>query len=162
MQNRPRDQGYLSPYGSTKSNRKLKKNGPRDIAAIEGPDKTLRSKRVSETVCTSAPGKNNVVDNDKQQYLSVKSLDVASVHVDKTVEKEAPSRFSSCTAKTSPSTDNNSNGNLTENAWDVYLQAKIWQQSALEASGEPSTQSRMRACSDTTLSGCLAEISPTC
>jgi len=142
-------------------NRKLKKSGPRDIAAVEGHDKILRSKRVSETVCTSAPGKNNVVDNDKQ-YLSVKSLDVASVHVDRTIEKDAPSRFSSCTAKTAPSTDNNSNGNLNENAWDVYLQAKIWQQSALEGSGEPSSQSRMRACSDTTLSGCLAELSPTC
>ena len=140
------------------SNRKVNKNGQRTNAVKDVAEKSLRVKVGAESACMSAPGKNNTV-HPEMQYLTFKSSDAASTHDGwaAAMEKDAPSRFSSCTAKTSPSTDNNSNGNVTENVWDVDLQAKICQQSALETSGEPNTPSRMRACSDTTPSGSFAE-----
>ena len=77
----------------------------------------------------SAPGKQSKAD--PEMYLG------SNLHCDSSsangrftpVEKEGDgtSRFSSCTAKTSPSTDNNSNGYPAgpQDYWDASLQAKI-------------------------------------
>ena len=91
----------------------------------EASGKTLKS---SEMACMSAPGKNKVEGADKSQYLSVKKSDQINSARNRPCnnEKETTSRFSSCTAKTSPSTDNNSNGNAqAQEYWDAALHAKI-------------------------------------
>ena len=89
------------------------------------PSKTLKG---SDVACMSAPGKNKIDGTDVSQYLSVKKSDQINSARNRTYnnEKEATSRFSSCTAKTSPSTDNNSNGNAqAQEYWDAALHAKI-------------------------------------
>ena len=81
-----------------------------------------------ESACMSAPGKKNGEENDMSCYLSVKKGDLANSARNRpyTNKQEATSRFSSCTAKTSPSTDNNSTGNAqAQDYWDAALHAKI-------------------------------------
>ena len=64
---------------------------------------TFTSKKVSEeSACMSAPGKNV----SKPRLSNPKNTMDEQLNV--RVEKDAISQFSSCTAKTSPSTDNNS------------------------------------------------------
>ena len=80
--------------------------------------------------------------------------------------KDAPSRFSSCTAKTSPSTDNNSvggtpneNGARDGGGWELALQAKIDKcaNNVRDKSDDPLTPTRIRACSDTTPSNSMTK-----
>jgi len=105
--------------------------------------------------CMSAPGKNSA-EVGLRDTSRVKSDRLAVM-----VEKDAVSRFSSCTAKTSPSTDNNSAGyGLAQESWDMNLQAKIRHQSALIASAGSETPTRLRACSDTPLNAHRDESSP--
>jgi len=72
-----------------------------------------------ELVCMSAPGKitdSEMIGDSHRMNVTVK------------VEKDAVSRFSSCTAKTSPSTDNNSSGDPRAlKSWDSRFQAHIRQ-----------------------------------
>ena len=112
----------------------------------------------------SAPGKKNGVETDMSSYLSVKKGDLANSARNRpyTNKQEATSRFSSCTAKTSPSTDNNSTGNAqAQDYWDAALHAKIGQAKDLLRESDEG-QSRHRACSDNVPSNQLADSSDSC
>ena len=74
--------------------------------------------------CMSAPGK----QHDSQQYLSVTTTTKRSENCSSAIDVTS-SRFSSCTAKTSPSTDNNEgscNENQVPDFWDKALQASVF------------------------------------
>lgn len=105
------------------------------------------------SACMSAPCKNS------GEAGMFHSSQVKSDRLQVMVEKDAISRFSSCTAKTSPSTDNNSSGNpaVQEDRWDSSLQAKIRQHNALRAADGSETPTRVRACSDTPLNNVLRD-----
>ena len=93
----------------------------------DGKQYSQRSKKEADGVCMSAPGKNNLnaIDSDMNIKIAKRS-DANSVHGRGAAAMQhaadATSRFSSCTAKTSPSTDNNSNDNChVQDFWDKAL-----------------------------------------
>ena len=113
-----------------------------------------------EQACMSAPGK--AQPSVESDYLRIS----VNEKVNCENQKDAPSRFSSCTAKTSPSTDNNSvggtpneNGRISGGGWELALNANIRKQSKgkRENSDEPMTPTRIRACSDTTPSNLMTK-----
>ena len=92
-----------------------------------------RVKAENDGACMSATAKNGAIDSDMYLKISKRS-DANSVHkrapvTTHIINADATSRFSSCTAKTSPSTDNNSNDNChVPDFWDKALQANICQE----------------------------------
>lgn len=132
-----------------------------------------RAKKDSQAACMSAPNKADkgspyqqaCKNSSTMKTTTNKRLDINSAHGRHAAQhNDATSRFSSCTAKTSPSTDNNSNDNCHgQDAWDKALQAKICEQDMIqERDQEPLTPSRMRASSDNTqLGGQTNNCSPT-
>ena len=85
----------------------------------------------------SAPGKNKALDPDMYLGLGQRNASSSKGKAMGTTERDATSRFSSCTAKTSPSTDNNSSGYPTaQETWDPNLKAKICQQSNYNTSDD--------------------------
>ena len=97
-----------------------------------GKQNSQRAKNEADGACKSAPGKTGAIDSD--MYLKIeKRSDANSAHKRGAAathmnNADATSRFSSCTAKTSPSTDNNSidNGHVPD-FWDKALQANIYE-----------------------------------
>lgn len=131
---------------------------------VEPKPLSQRTKKDPMGASMSAPGKNKAVEDPEAHYFvtttNYKLSDVNSAQgrlaatVASYQKDGVTSRFSSCTAKTSPSTDNQSNGN-SHAAWDYLdastLKAHICQPShpnLQTPSGEPLSPNRPRACSD--------------